>query len=62
LVGNDVTDYSKNRVERGIPLHLSKREACFGDKKSGISDGIGNLLDHLPLLKKYIFSIGDWNE
>ena len=31
-------------------------------KKSGISDGIGNLLDHLTLLKKYIFSIGDRNE
>jgi len=28
-------------------------------KNLGIGNGIGNLVKHLPLLKEYIFSIGD---
>jgi hypothetical protein len=50
---NAITDYSMDRVEGAIPLHLSRREVYFGDyqKIFGIGDGIGNLLEHLPLPK-----------
>jgi len=42
-------------------LHLSKREVCFGDcqKNFGIGDGIGSLLEHLPLPKWQVFGIGE---
>jgi len=34
-------------------LHLRKREVCFSyyQKYFGIDDSVGNLLEHLPLLK-----------
>jgi hypothetical protein len=31
LVASAIADYSMDRVEREIPLHLSKREVYFGD-------------------------------
>ena len=43
--------------QRKEPLHLSKREVCFDycQKKFGINDGIGSLLEHLPLPKRTNF-------
>jgi len=57
LVASAVADYSKDRVEERIPLHLSKREVCFGN-----GDGIGNLLEHFPLPKGQFFGIGERDE
>jgi hypothetical protein len=55
LVASAIAD----TVEGEIPLHLSKREVYFDDyqKPFGISDGIGNLLEHLLLLKGNFFDI-----
>ena len=61
MVDSVVEDYSKGRVEKEIPLHLSKKKVCFGNyqKYFGIGDAISNLLvEHLPLLKRQFFSIG----
>jgi hypothetical protein len=58
---NAIADYSMDRVEGAIPLHLSKREVYFNDyrKLFGIGNGIGNLLKHLLLPKGQFFSIGE---
>ena len=48
--------------ERRNPLHLSKREVCFGDKKNNIGDKIDNLLEHLSLPKGHIFGIRERGE
>jgi len=42
-------------------LREREREVCFGDCQVffGIDDGIGSLLEHLPLPKKQIFGIGE---
>jgi hypothetical protein len=54
---NGIAHYSMDRVQGGIPLHLSKREVCFDDHKNffGISDGTGNLLEHRTLPKEQSF-------
>jgi hypothetical protein len=64
LVVSATADYSMDRVQGGIPLHLSKREVCFGDRQKffGIGDGIGNLLEHLPLPKEQFFGIEERDE
>jgi hypothetical protein len=48
-----------DKVEGAIFLYLSKREVYFGDyqKLFGISDGIGNLLEYIPLPKEQYFGI-----
>ena len=45
------------------PLHLREMEVCFGNwqKKFGIDDEIGSLLEHLSLRKGKVFGIGERN-
>jgi hypothetical protein len=47
-------DYSMDKVEGVNPLHVSKREVYFEDYQNffGIGDKIGNMLEHLLLLKE----------
>ena len=62
FIASVVANYSKNRVEEGIPLHLTKKEARFDDpkKKLGTNNRIGYLLEHLPLPKEYILVLERW--